>query len=119
MANNIDFEGDLNSLWGPIDLVVWRETPHKKDSVATEHDVEDGLAVFYINPEGKEHSVLDIKIPCLAYQIDEATNQRNIVIVIQGERIGEEEIVGVRYLSGGNGICALSELQILPDTIDD
>ena len=110
-----DLNTNGNNLWGPIELADWHQTPHIRNQIATEQDVKDGRAVFYIDTEGKDHQTLDIKIPSVAYQIDNDTKERTLVIVIQGEKADEEEIVGVRYLEGGNGVCMLSELDFSED----
>ncbi len=114
MAIDQDISTNDNHLWGPLELVDWHKTPHIKNDIATEQDVKDGRAVFYID-KGKDHKILDIKIPSVAYQIDNKTKARTLVIVIQGEKVGKEEIVGIRYLDGGNGVCMLSELDFTED----
>lgn len=104
-----------DALWEVINLSNWKQTPHIKNKIATEQDVIEGRAVFYIN-EGQEHQVLDVQIPALAYQIDEESNSKVLVIVIQAEKVDDTELAGVRYLEGGNGICTWSELEFVHDS---
>jgi hypothetical protein len=94
------------NLWGEINIDHWNTTPHIKNRIATEDDVVAGIAVFYVgDAQSNEHIPLDINIPSLAYQKDEGNNEEVLVVVIQGEKIGDDELVGVRYLNGGNGMC--------------
>lgn len=99
--------------WGQIDLANWLVTPFISNRIALEQDVIDGLAVFFIQEPINKHYPINIPLPSLAYQIDPDTQEKELVIVIQAENVDEEEIVGVRYLEGGNGICALVELEFV------
>jgi hypothetical protein len=103
------------NLWGEIDIDNWKQTPHIKNKIATEQDVKNGFAVFYIKESLGEHKPLEIPIPLLAYQKNDETDENILVVIIQGEKINNEEVVGVRYFTGGNGICKLAEL--IPITI--
>ena len=96
-----------------IDLKNWTDTPHLKGRLATESDVKSGAATFIIDGQGQEHRPLDIKIPALAFQIGVDTKEKTAVVVIQGEQIGEQQIVGIKYLDGSDGVCTLSELQFV------
>jgi hypothetical protein len=103
------------NLWGAIDLSNWKQTPHIKNKVATEQDVIDGRAVFYIENGGKEHTPLNANIPFIAYQVDEESSTKTLVIAIQAEKVDGDQFVGVRYIEGGNGVCRWSELEIVED----
>jgi hypothetical protein len=85
-----------------------------KNRIATEEDVKLGRAVFYID-EGDEivHQPLNIQIPSLANHTDKETGEKNLVVVIQAERTDEQEVVGLRYFEGGNGVCLLFELEFV------
>ena len=39
----------MEDLWGPIDQEHWQATPCIRGRQATEQDVKDGYAVFYVN----------------------------------------------------------------------
>jgi hypothetical protein len=116
MSNGEEVNVNGGDIWGAIDLASWRETPHKKADVASEQVVKDGTAVFYIRPDGNDHRILEVKVPSLAFFFDPETKERNIVVVIQGERVGDEELIGFRYLNGGNGICTVSELEFVDES---
>ncbi|AYO97022.1 hypothetical protein Xcom_20345 [Xanthomonas axonopodis pv. commiphoreae] len=78
---------------------------------ATEADVIEGRAVFYI-PGGSEP--VDFTLPCCALQRLES-GESEPVVVVQAEHGPSGVILGVRPLCGGNGICMLSEVELLPD----
>ena len=104
-----------DNLWGEIKLINWESTPHMNDKVAEELDVQTGKAVFFIDTASQDHYCLDLKIPNIVYQIDKDTGQRQIVIVIQAEQVNEKQLIGVRYLKGGNGMCQLSDIELIND----
>ena len=99
----------MDSLWGPIDESTWASTPHVTGRAATEVDVSEGRAVFYI-PGGAE--VADLSVPCCAIQRLEAGESIRVVVV-QAERGPSGIILGVRPLTGGNGVCMLAEVELL------
>lgn len=72
-----------------------------------------GKAVFYMDNPELEHFPIDIEIPMLAYQIDRETREKTLSVVIQAEKVGKQELVGVRYFDGGNGVCALFEIEFI------
>ena len=78
----------------------------------TEEDVKNGIAVFYI-PEGS--FALDAKLPTCVIQIDSETGERTPAVAIQAEQAGTQVYLGLRYLSGGNGICGIDEVEQLDE----
>ncbi|WP_162052214.1 hypothetical protein [Pontibacter pamirensis] len=106
---------NVKDVWSSINMEEWRKTPCLKERIATEEDVEAGRAVFFIESEGTDiqHAPLDIGAPSLAYHIDQDTSEKTLVVVIQGEQVDEQEVAGVRYLDGGNGLCMLQELEFI------
>jgi hypothetical protein len=99
----------MDSLWGPIDESAWASTPHVTGRAATEVDVSEGRAVFYI-PGGDDPA--DLSIPICAIQRLES-GERIRVVVVQAEHGASDIILGVRPLSGGNGVCMLAEVELL------
>jgi len=86
--------------------------------VATEEDVKEGRAVFYI-PSGSEP--YETELPLFALQIEEDTNEKVPCVVIQIEVTLEGTVVGVRYIEGGNGVGMASEFEFyseLPNEIN-
>ncbi len=96
-----------------FDLENLDNIPHVAGRLATETDVNSGAATFIVDSQGQEHKPLDIQIPALAFKIDINTNKKTPVIVIQGEQVGEQQVVGIKYLDGSDGVCALSELEFV------
>jgi hypothetical protein len=114
---SVDIE---TQIMNKIDLENWTDTPHVSGRLATESDVNSGAATFVIDGQGEEHKPLNIQIPALAFQIDLDTKEKTPVILIQGELVGEQQIVGIKYLDGTDGVCTLSELEFVesPDEFE-
>ena len=97
-------------IWGPISVNGWRNTQCITGRPATEDDVAAGSAVFYI-PDGS--AAAPMALPCCAIQSLEDGSEQPVVIV-QAEVAPHGTILGVRPLSGGNGICMATEVRLLP-----
>ena len=101
----------MTDLWGPIQASEWRKTPCVVGRPAIEDDVVAGIAVFYVPGNSAAAS---ITLPCCAIQsLEDGTKQP--VAVVQAELAPHGTILGVRPLSGGNGICMDTEVRMLPD----
>ena len=99
----------MSELWGPISATDWRSTPHIAGRPATEADVAAGVAVFYVPGESFAASM---PLPCCAYQqLEDGSEQP--VVVVQAELVPHGTILGVRSLTGGNGICMATEVRLL------
>lgn len=100
----------MEDLWGPIDVELWHHTPCISGRAATEADVQAGLAVFYVQGESTPAT---IALPCCAIEsLEDGTTQR--VLVIQADVAPYGTVLGVRPLAGGNGVCTLEEVQLVP-----
>ncbi len=108
--SNVDLE---KIVMKEIDLENWTDTPHLIGRLATETDVNSGAATFVIDGQGQEHKPLNIQIPSLAFHIDVDTKEKTPVVVIQGEQVGDQKIVGIKYLDGSDGVCTLGELEFV------
>ena len=100
----------MDTLWGPIDKDAWAATPHVAGRPATEADVIAGRAVFYVPGDS---AAADLELPCCALQRLES-GKKEPVVVVQAEQGPNGIILGVRPLGGGNGLCMLSEVELLP-----
>ncbi len=100
----------MTDLWGPISATDWHATPCIAGRPATEADVAAGSAVFYV-PGGSAPAPMSL--PCCAIQVLEDGSELPVVIV-QAELAPHGTILGVRPLSGGNGICMSTEVRLLP-----
>lgn len=97
-------------MWEAIELSKWKDTPCISGRPATEEDIENGIAVFAI-PSGS--SVHSINLPACVIQIEEETGNRLPGIIIQAEEANDDVYLGIRYIAGGNGVCAIGEADIL------
>ncbi|MGQ4661625.1 hypothetical protein [Lysobacter sp. F6437] len=100
----------MTDLWGSISASAWRSTPCIAGRPATEADVAAGSAVFYVPGES---TAAPMALPCCAIQALEDGSEQSVVIV-QAEVAPEGTILGVRPLTGGNGICMVTEVRLLP-----
>ncbi len=99
-------------------MANWRDTPCVRGRVATEDDANAGRAVFYLDlSDGQESHPVDLDLPRCAILHEEG--ERDLpVIVIQAEEGNNgtvQLIAGYRPLTGGGGICMLSQLELLPE----
>ncbi|MGB2741685.1 MAG: hypothetical protein WBC60_14145 [Cognaticolwellia sp.] len=97
-------------MWNSFSPEEWESLPSISGIVATEEDVESGIAVFYI-PDGS--AACDAVLPTCVIHIDEETNERTPAVAIQAEQVGELVYLGIRYIDGGNGVCELDEVELL------
>ena len=99
-------------LWGKVDVEHWRQTPCLRGRVAIEQDVKDGRAVFYLGNAGEIGAVhVDIGLPhCAIVHADRAEIP---AVVIQSERADDKHYIGYRPIAGGNGLCVLSEVELV------
>ena len=108
-------------LWGPIDVKAWRTVPCLTGRVATELDVKAGCAVFYA-PSGPQYipnTPHPMSLPVAAILKPDAHEPQPLpVIVIQAEVGPNSILIGYRPIRGGNGICILSDLQLLEEPDD-
>jgi len=95
-------------MWDAIEIDEWRDIPFISGRVATEQDVKDGRAVFYI-PSGSEP--YETELPLFALHIDKDNGNKTPCIAIQIETTSEGTAVGVRYIDGGNGVGMANEFE--------
>jgi hypothetical protein len=95
----------------PVDLSHWRDTPCLTGRPATQEDVGAGRAVFAAPGSGS--LPIDLKLPRCAIHTDQPTGKKTPVIVVQAEDVKGAKTIGYRFLSGAEGACLLSELELL------
>jgi hypothetical protein len=100
----------MSELWGPISATEWRSVPCTVGRPACEADVVAGSAVFYVQGASAAASM---SLPSCAIQSLEDGSEQPVVI-IQAELAKDTIVLGVRPLSGGNGICTSAEVRLLP-----
>jgi hypothetical protein len=101
----------MSKLWGPITVSSWRATPCVSGRVATEADVKAGTAVFFVQGESQ---AAQMTLPQCGMQVLE-DGSKIPVVVIQAEVAPSGVILGIRPLTGGNGICLAHEVELLPN----
>ena len=105
-------------LWGEIDIADWRSVPCIHRRLASEADVNEGRAVFFLSdPNGLGASPVDMSLPRPAI-LREENGGEIPVILIQSEEGGGKIYAGYRFLDGGNGVCHLEELELLDEPDD-
>lgn len=104
--------------WSEINIKNWKDIPYIKHERATKEDVESGRAVFFTPDDQDTVPYEDLPLPCCAIHREDDSEHELPVIAIQAEIVNEKILVGYRMITGGNGICVLSELEILdgPDS---
>ncbi len=102
-----------DNTWGPIHSAAWKTVPCVADRVATEQDVKEGRAVFYVSGPPGSVRPMAISLPHCAIWHDREHSRDVPVICVQAEQNEKVQAVGIRFLTGGNGVCLLSELTLL------
>ncbi len=98
----------------------WRATPRVIGRLATEDDVRNGRAAFYLaNTDNSRARPTDTELPRLALYTDEEAGTTETVIVIQAEDCWSESapdalevncIIGYRSACGTFGVCSRDEI---------
>jgi hypothetical protein len=99
-------------LWGRVDVEHWQQMACLRGRVAVEQDVKDARAVFYLGNAREIGAIhVDIGLPHCAIVRVEGTEIP--AVVIQSERADDKHYIGYRPISGGNGLCVFSEVELL------
>jgi hypothetical protein len=105
--------GKDSDRFGPIDMRMWKKVPCVVGRPVTQKDIDEGRAVFRIDgPQGAVKPI-DLGLPRCAIWHDQKTQKDVPVIIIQAEEAGGVRAAGIRFLSGGNAACLVSELTLL------
>lgn len=105
-----------DDLWGPIDRTAWRDVPAVCDRLATETDVRQGRAVFYLSRDGEvDAEPIGMSLPALAIHTDQESDTETPVILIQAEQADGRQLIGYRPLDDGNGIGLRFEFSIVDE----
>jgi hypothetical protein len=96
----------------PIKLKNWKATPKITGRIATEKDVKNGNAIFYIKNNANQIPN-DLNLPMLAYLNNDDEKSKKLVVVIQVEPSIKGNVVGYRNPEGGSGACLFNELKFL------
>ena len=99
-----------DDIWGKIQLEAWHDTPCVQGRVASEDDVREGRAVFYVDGPSQ---AADVSLPHCALLHEEGGAQSPVILIQAENRSDGEVLVGYRPLRGGNGICVMGEVDLL------
>jgi hypothetical protein len=102
-------------LWDSINIDNWQAIPCVKGRLASETDVKQGKAVFFINDPDKATLAEAINLPACAIIYDKKTGIKIPSIAIQAESVDEKVLIGYRPISGGNGICTADEAEFIKE----
>ena len=111
------YDAMTDDVFGKFDITRWTELPHMSDSIAAEQDVKDGRAVFYtqLSESGQSASSKhEMDLPKCAIHHEE-NGQQVPIVIIQAEIVNENVTLGIRYPDGGNGVCLMSEVELLDE----
>lgn len=104
-----------NEVKAPIKISSWKKIPVVSGRVANEKDLQDGVAVFYLNND-KNHDYYEIELPKLAYLYSEESDSTNLIVLIQAESSSNGVIIGYKDFNGEIGACFLEELKFLTNS---
>ncbi len=104
-----------------LDSNNWRDIPHLRGRVATQEDIESGIAIFRIDMKGieGEHCPIDLDIPALAWLTDAETSGKKLVVITQAEWSNGNSVVAYIDFNNEIGAGTLNEFEIIenPDSI--
>ncbi|MBI2281298.1 MAG: hypothetical protein HYU68_11500 [Bacteroidetes bacterium] len=99
-----------------VDLKDWKNVPVVIGRLPTEEESRNGSSLIYVNTQ--EHpsaKAMDIELPKLATFYNQYSKKNEVIIVIQALEIGNDSIVGFRYLNGGNGSAHFREITFITE----
>lgn len=98
----------------PVNYNDWENVPAVNGRMPNKGETQNGTSLIFVDtikyPNAK---VLNIHMPKLALFYNKYSKRKDFVIVIQAFSIGEDSIVGFRYLNGGNGSANINEIKFL------
>jgi hypothetical protein len=71
--------------------------------------------IFVDSSKFPNASVLKINLPQLATYYSPYTKREELIIIIQAITVGNDSIVGFRYLNGGNGSARINEVSFIAE----
>jgi hypothetical protein len=99
-----------------VDIKNWKNVPVVSGRLPTETETRNGTSLIYVDV--KEHptaKAMNMELPKLATFYNQYSKKDEIIIVIQAIEIGNDSIVGFRYLNGGNGSAHFKEVTFITE----
>ena len=99
-----------------VDISNWGNVAVVNRRLPTKEETQNGTSLIFVESEKfPDAKPLDMKMPKLARFYNENSKKEELIIVIQAVKIGNDSVVGFRYLNGGNGSARLNEVRFLSD----
>ena len=99
-----------------VDISNWGNVAVVNGRLPTKEETQNGTSLIFVESEKfPDAKPLDMKMPKLARFYNENSKKEELIIVIQAVKIGNDSVVGFRYLNGGNGSARLNEVRLLSD----
>lgn len=99
-----------------VDLKNWKNVPVVSGRLPTETETRNGTSLIYVDV--KEHptaKAMNMELPKLATFYNQYSKKDEVIIVIQAIEVGNDSIVGFRYLNGGNGSAHFKEVTFITE----
>lgn len=97
-----------------VDFAYWDQVPVIDGRLPSEEEAKSEASLIYVNPaEYPNASSFHYNLPRLATFSSPYTNREEVIIVIQALKVGNDSIVGFRYLNGGNGSAKINEVSFI------
>lgn len=99
-----------------VSMADWDQVPVINGRMPTEEEAKTSSSLIYVDPEKyPDAKPFNMTMPRLAKYFNSHTKENELVIAIQAFSVGNDSIVGFRFLNGGNGSARWHELDILSD----
>ena len=99
-----------------VDIKNWKNVPVVSGRLPTETETRNGTSLIYVDVnEHPTAKAMNMELPKLATFYNQYSKKDEIIIVIQAIEIGNDSIVGFRYLNGGNGSAHFKEVTFITE----
>lgn len=97
-----------------VDLKDWSNVPVIRGRLPTKEEAKSEASLIFVDT--KKHPTatsFDLELPQLATYNNLNTRREELIVVIQAVKVGNDSIVGFRYLNGGNGSARINEVNFI------
>lgn len=99
-----------------VDLKDWKNVPVVIGRLPTEEESRNGSSLILVDTKAYPSAkAMNMELPKLATFYNQYSKKNEVIIVIQALEIGNDSIVGFRYLNGGNGSAHFSEVTFITE----
>jgi hypothetical protein len=97
-----------------VDIDTFQQLQVITDRLPTREETRSGQSLIFVDVEKyPEARPIEANLPRLARYYNEHTEKDELIIVIQALEIGQDSVVGFRYVNGGNGSSWWDEVRFL------